>query len=127
MKLSGLLFIYFWGKSGFGQILSIRDDLFDTFHKRNREGHELSDVKITADSLHRLDLEFAFLDMFVLSGSICKKFLPCDTPVFFKVHIELFYFILGYHLFMQLSFDHANSISRVFQLEIGFVCMFSGC
>jgi len=50
--------IYFWDKSVFWQLLSIRDDLFDTFHKRNREVHELSDVKLTADSLHRMLKEF---------------------------------------------------------------------
>ena len=41
---------------GFWQLVSIRDDLFDTFRKRNREGGELSDVKLTADSLHRFGI-----------------------------------------------------------------------
>ncbi|KAG0556391.1 hypothetical protein KC19_11G050300 [Ceratodon purpureus] len=39
-------------------LLSIRDDLFDTFHKRHREGRELGDVKLTAESLHRMLKEF---------------------------------------------------------------------
>ncbi|XP_024360120.1 protein DGS1, mitochondrial isoform X2 [Physcomitrium patens] len=37
---------------------SIRDDLFDTFHKRHRVGHELGDVQLTAESLHRMLKEF---------------------------------------------------------------------
>jgi nuclear-control-of-ATPase protein 2 len=48
----------FWEEHVQEPLVSIRDDLFDTFHKRNREGHELSDVKISADSLHRMLKEF---------------------------------------------------------------------
>lgn len=39
-------------------LLSISDDLFDTFRKRHREGSELGDVKLAAESLHRMLQEF---------------------------------------------------------------------
>lgn len=54
----------------FWQLVSIRDDLFDTFHKRNRERHELSDVKISADSLQRLEFELLELRARSLGTSV---------------------------------------------------------
>ncbi|XP_010651562.1 protein DGS1, mitochondrial isoform X2 [Vitis vinifera] len=40
-------------------ILSIRDELFETFRKRHRSVMELEDVQLTANSLHRMLLTFS--------------------------------------------------------------------
>ncbi|KAG0565107.1 hypothetical protein M758_8G160500 [Ceratodon purpureus] len=48
----------FWEEHVQQPLLAIRDDLFDTFRKRHREGNELGDVKLTAESLHRMLQEF---------------------------------------------------------------------
>lgn len=37
------------------QILAIRDELFETFRKRQKGVMEREEVQLTADSLHRLD------------------------------------------------------------------------
>lgn len=38
-----------------GQLLSIRDDLFDTFRKRHHGSAEVGDVQLTSESLQRYD------------------------------------------------------------------------
>jgi hypothetical protein len=37
------------------QLLSIRDELFDTFRKRHKGVMEVEEVQLTASSLHRLN------------------------------------------------------------------------
>lgn len=74
------------------QLLSIRDDLFDTFHKRHREGRELGDVQLTAESLHRLDVAFGvrlLIACLAFPGSIFKKLFSClCSQCFSKRHID---------------------------------------
>ncbi|KAJ6904780.1 hypothetical protein NC652_022724 [Populus alba x Populus x berolinensis] len=41
------------------QLLSIRDELFDTFRKRHKGVMEVEEVQLTASSLHRMLLAFS--------------------------------------------------------------------
>lgn len=51
--------ITFWNDHVEQPILSIRDELFETFRKRHRSVMELEDVQLTANSLHRMLLTFS--------------------------------------------------------------------
>lgn len=48
------LFLYLYPNSIHGQLLSIRDELFETFRKRHKGVMEIEEVKLTSNSLHRL-------------------------------------------------------------------------
>lgn len=61
-NLSCILILY--------QILSIRDELFETFRKRHRSVMELEDVQLTTDSLHRL-ISFARLCFQYFENNFC--------------------------------------------------------
>ncbi|KAJ9699022.1 hypothetical protein PVL29_007875 [Vitis rotundifolia] len=51
--------ITFWNDHVEQPILSIRDELFETFRKRHRSVMELEDVQLTSNSLHRMLLTFS--------------------------------------------------------------------
>lgn len=51
--------IVFWKDHVEQPILSIRDELFDTFRKRHKGVMELDEVQLTANSLHRMLLTFS--------------------------------------------------------------------
>ncbi|GAB2239383.1 hypothetical protein Droror1_Dr00025296 [Drosera rotundifolia] len=51
--------ISFWNDHVEQPLLSIRDELFDTFRKRHKGVIDVEEVQLTADSLHRMLLAFA--------------------------------------------------------------------
>ncbi|KAG9154097.1 hypothetical protein Leryth_000589 [Lithospermum erythrorhizon] len=51
--------VSFWNDHVEQPVLAIRDELFDTFKKRNKGAMEPEEVQLTADSLHRMLIAFS--------------------------------------------------------------------
>jgi hypothetical protein len=106
------------------QLLSIRDELFDTFRKRHKGVMEVEEVQLTASSLHRLNF-LPFLvdslpiildgDLLVIQKEYCTSLIKLYCVCFglsCNDAVDLIYNHV-FHVFHLDSEDNAYIVSKL--------------